>query len=296
MRQITQAWRLALGRSPSNAERTAALAYLKQFPATNPSTPHALTLVFDMKAGLRLWLRADQGVTAGAGGKVSAWADQSGQGHTAAQAAAAAQPLFVPAVLNGKPALRFNGAGQFLTLAGQVLTSQQFTIFAVALDRTTNGAHREIFSNWNNTGNIGTSLFFGITGASSVRLSDAFAPAGTLVKPQEPFVLTGIASKNEVTVYQNRSEIAKLASALPTRNLTAPYVLGQQGNINGEFWNGDISEILVYDRALNPAETAQVWEMLHQRYGIAPQIKPADRALTSLCHVLFNMNEFLYID
>ena len=73
-------------------------------------------------------------------------------------------------------------------------------------------------------------------------------------------------------------------------------MIGQQGNINGEFWNGDIFEILIFDRALNMEEREAIWELLHQRYGLAPRTPPADAALASLCRVLMNANEFLYVD
>ena len=44
------------------------------------------------------------------------------------------------------------------------------------------------------------------------------------------------------------------------------------------------------------AERDQVWDSLAARYGIAPRPKPVDAALASLCHVLLNSNEFLYVD
>jgi len=109
-------------------------------------------------------------------------------------------------------------------------------------------------------------------------------------------VLTGVSAPDSVAVYQNRTEIAKKVTPMATRKLDGPYVIGQQGNINGEFWNGDILEIRVYNRGLNDAEREQVWDELQARYGIAAKPKPVNEALVSLCHVLFNTNEFVYVD
>jgi hypothetical protein len=97
-------------------------------------------------------------------------------------------------------------------------------------------------------------------------------------------------------VYQNRNEIAKKVSPLAPRKLDGPYVIGQQGNIDGEFWNGDILELRVYNRALTEAEQERVWDELNARYGVAARPKPVDAALVSLCHVLMNANEFVYVD
>ena len=184
----------------------------------------------------------------------------------------------------------------FLTIPAQVLKSQQFSIFAVVSDWSSNGMHREIFSNWNAPGNIGSALFLGATGPASARLSDDFSPVGALAHKEQPFILTGIAGEGSVAVYQDRNEIARKVSPLAMRNLTGPYVIGQQGNINGEFWNGDIMELRIYNRALNDAERDQVWDDLQKRYGLAPRPKPVNPGLVSLCHVLLNANEFLYID
>jgi len=55
------------------------------------------------------WYEADEGVTLN-GSYVSAWADKSGNGNTAYQTTAAAQPLLVlGATPSGQPVLRFDG-------------------------------------------------------------------------------------------------------------------------------------------------------------------------------------------
>jgi hypothetical protein len=229
-------------------------------------------------------------------GRVVRWEDQSGNGFLAEQPVAEARPEIDVAALNGQPALRFDGKGRFLSIPKQVLTSQQFTVIAVASDRTDGTASRQILSNWRRDANVGTSVFLGLTGPGAVRLSDAFSPAGILEGPARPFVLTAVSELEGPAVYQNRRALAARAVALPPRNLLPPYVIGQQGNINGEFWNGEIAEILVYDRALSERERSQVWDWLGRRYGIAPPPAPQLAALRSLCRVLLNTNEFVYVD
>ena len=223
------------------------------------------------------------------------WVDAAGS-HSAVPPMEAARPVLIPGALNGKPAVRFDGQGRFLSVAGQVIHSQQFSIIAVVNDHATDGKHREIFSNWNSIGNVAPAVFLGLTSASNVRLTDFFAPAGTVSRPADPFIMTAIAGTDDARTYQNRTEIARIANALPKRNLEFPYVIGQQGNINGEFWNGDIMEIQVYDHALTDREREAIWDDLNKRYSIAPKPKPVDPALASLCKVLFNTNEFIYVD
>jgi len=327
--QVREAWQLALGRAPTDAEARAALAHLdaqrrrfaerlgvpvddpeQDIPdepddgqSPQPSTPDTLP----QSDKLALWLRADQGVEADDAGRVQKWQDQSPAGHHAAQERESARPLLVRDAVSGRPALRFDGQSRFLHVQGQVLASQQHTIFAVASDNGGPG-HREIFSNWNGgAGNSVTSMFLGLTGQATVRFSDNFAPAGEVTEPAKPFVLSAISDEGEAAVYQNAGLLARRETPLAPRNLETAYVVGTQGNINGEFWNGDIAELIVFDRALYELERRQVVHYLAERYGIdlaspataeeeAIPMSPELLALASLCHVLLNTNEFIYVD
>ena len=99
-------------------------------------------------------------------------------------------------------------------------------------------------------------------------------------------------------MYVNGTSIAS-SQPISGRVLAGPYVVGTQGNYNAEYWLGDISELLVYDRVLSRPELAQVWGYLAQKYNLRLEVGEADPqrlALASLCHVLFNTNEFIYID
>src|ERR1051325_1040571 len=69
-----------------------------------PASAQTLTV----KNGLQLWLKADAGVSTGAGGIVTAWQDQSGKGNNAAQTTPDSSPLLVNNAINGKLVLRFN--------------------------------------------------------------------------------------------------------------------------------------------------------------------------------------------
>ena len=104
-------------------------------------------------------------------------------------------------------------------------------------------------------------------------------------------------------ILYNGSVMASRSSSLSPRKLGGSYVIGQQGNIDGEYWTGDIAEILVYNRQLSAAELRRVGELLAKKYSVPflsrGSIRDSDpelRALASVCHVLLNTNEFLYVD
>jgi hypothetical protein len=233
--------------------------------APNPGTYYPpLTLT----NGLALWLAADFGVT-NSSGRVSGWADQSGAGHHASQPNSANQPTLVANQLNGLPVVRFGSGGdRFLTLVGQVITSQQFTIIVVTRDHLTAVSYRELISNWDWAW-AGNSVFFGHASQAPVvvRFTDDFASAGTVANPASFFMLTGVSGRNSVAVCQNTRVIASRGTPLIWRKLDGlPYVVGRQGTLNGEYWRGDIAELLVCNRELLAGELTQVWQYLGDKY------------------------------
>ena len=223
--------------------------------------------------GLTLWLEADKGLASDG----STWADQSGLGNNAA-ALPAGNPTVVPGVFNGLPAVEFNG--QAMSFAAPVITTQQFTIVVLVVDKTnkhsTNTGFREIFSNWDGT-NSDTSVFLGTAyiKPTKVRFTDAIGGqdqgqtgVGTIGNPQNGFVLTGVSSATDAEVYLGGKLLYNLTTALPPRDLSTSFYLGQQGSFAGEYWNGDIEEILVYNVALTPKQIKQDQAYLKAKYGI----------------------------
>ena len=67
-------------------------------------------------ANLLVWYRADLGITLN-GSTVSAWADQSGNGHHLVQGTAVNQFDYIASALNGKPGLRSADSLRFMTNA-----------------------------------------------------------------------------------------------------------------------------------------------------------------------------------
>ena len=297
------AWLATLGRLPSPTEISFARMHLnaqtERFSALPKVKPIQTEQV--LERGITLHLRASEGIEQDTDGRVSRWKDLSSSGHDASQADAPRRPTWIADGINGKPAIRFDGQRRFLQLAGQVLTSQQFTIFAVVRD-SGGQSHRTLFSNWNGAaGNAGTSLFLGTTSGSAVRLSDDFAGVGHLTTQQNPFLLIGHSTTDDVRIFQNLTELARKQTPLALRNLKTAYVLGQQGNIDGEYWYGDLAELLVFNRSLTDVERVTISRDLLNRYAITTTADPAapsprELALASLCHVLLNSNEFVYVD
>ena len=311
--QVRHAWSRILRRQPEAAEIELSLRHLKaqqtrfskaQEKASEENVVSKASRPESPTSALRFHLRADQAVVERVGDIefVVSVRDLSGHGHLSQQESQEARPRLQQNGFGGKPTLIFDGQGDFLHVSGNLLEQPDCTLICVVSDDQGTG-HREIISNWNGSqGNSGRSVFLGLTAERVVRFSDAFSPGNELRDRSQPFILSATNDSQQAAVYQNGRELG-MGASLPDRRLDTAWVIGQQGNIDGEFWQGGIAEIRLYDRALSLFERQFVERELAEYYGIeipeetqAEMITPESFALASLCHVLMNSNEFLYVD
>ncbi|KYG02836.1 hypothetical protein BE21_54215 [Sorangium cellulosum] len=213
------------------------------------------------RSGLKLWLRADAGITASAG-KVSSWQDQSGNGNTAANPAAAAQPTLVSNALNSKPVVRFHGA-QSLYLARQ-LEPTRFTVFVVGKNSKASETYSMILGPGNSTPNNqlrwengGQALFVGIGNSMPVVTS-------TIGNTRVYHALSARYDGSTMAVYRD----GRLASS-HSFTTTGPWILLQIGAwFSSYFMEGDLAEILVYERALSDGARGAVNGYLRSTYAL----------------------------
>lgn len=224
--------------------------------------------------GLKLWL--DAGVLAT--GAVALWPDLSGNGNHATQTTGANQPTCVANVVNGHAVVRFNGTSNFLSIAN-ILGSRLFstntaTLFIVG--RSNSPANRGSFIQWNpgvNTNWVNVHLpwsdgvlywdFGHISSGGRVTIA---MPAGWL----DAFHATTL-WRNSTTgqIYADGSQLASsgMTDALDN-TITANFVVGSNSN-DSAFLNGDIAEIIIYNRALLTSERQSVERYLANKYNIA---------------------------
>ena len=324
--QARRAWRYVLQREATDREIQLAVTHMTRqrqaFASKSElelNSPKPPLQAGGLPTDLVLHLDAAYGIETDDDQRIVRWLDRSGKDHHASMEDPARRPVLESPVLEspvldspvldspakeGTPAhVRF-APPQYMKLAGQVITNQQFSIVTVVSDQGKPG-HREIFSNWNGgAGNSTSSIFLGMTAEAAVRLSDDFSNVGSIDRRETTFILSAVQSDTNAILRQNGRPLTQLGRSLSPRNLATPYVIGQQGNIQGEYWQGTMSELLVFDRALDKNELANVEQTLAKRYGLKwsdaspPAIArtPDQQALQSLCHVLLNSSEFLYID
>ncbi len=217
-------------------------------------------------SGLNLWLKADAVRGVAEGDPVAIWPDSSRGGHNATQGEIARRPTFVASAFSGRPALRFNGNGQYFAsnLIGPGGSGLTFFVVAkgsqyqsmlrfqgdgyVIYPWSYGGPQRFINSNDGGTGD-GINTGF-VVGEANI---------GTAVwKADTP---------NGMRTYRNGSLIAQRNtnnSVLPANSLR----IGSYGDGWGEFPNADIAEILVYNQALSNDARRNVERYLAGKYAV----------------------------
>ena len=240
----------------------------------------AATLPFT--TGLKLWLDATTGVTT-SGSTVTGWADQSGNSHDGSHTSGS--PQLVGGAINGLPAINFDGAADYFALAGgAVLASDSFTIFAIATDTGPSAGYRNIYSNWD-AGNSWSSVFLGTADgtspARSGRVTDGLYATDVITDPTTPFISWGVyqGGVNAELFLDGASVGSEAQNDQPAddtnpngkRDVSTLSYIGQQGSFPGEYWQGLIGEVLVYEGALTPAEQAEVYGYLYAKWVVVPE-------------------------
>jgi hypothetical protein len=209
---------------------------------------------------LHLWLRADVGVTAPVG-RVSDWTDQSGNGRNAVMPIASRQPELFPGVLNGNPVVRFAGA-QSLGLS-VFAGPTTFTVFIVGRNTKTSGESIILGpggSSPNNQlrwENDTQALFVGTGNDLPVTIS-------TIGNTRVFHALSTRYDGGTMTVYRDGDQTSS-----DSFTTSGPWIFASIGSFFSEdFMEGDLAELLIYDRALSEVERQTVNAYLRSKYAL----------------------------
>lgn len=254
-----------LGRSATSAPVSVTVT------GSAPATP--------VNTGLKVWLKADAGITTNPDGTVATWADQSGNANDATQANPAAAPLVTASAINGKPALTFGPtattANQFLEIsdAGTAFTTGDFSTFVIA--RFTNYATYRVLWSKCTAGMAapfdwwfqpGTGRAHAYRGNGATFGGPVAAPLGN---PAGIFTAVGLtAAGTTISHYAGFSDNGSGTIPNATASLGSPLRIGQRDDGVVQM-QGEIAEILIYDRAVSAIERSNVVSYLCSKYGLA---------------------------
>lgn len=227
---------------------------------------------------LGLWLKADTlGLTLNE--PVAAWSDQTAYQHDFSQSTAAARPLYISNVINGKPAVRFDGVNDLLessylpvtganprsvtTVLSNLILKTDSTVFSWGGEHDYGNAFGlETFSQKNNS-------FTSFTFGSYVHLSTGTAYPASFASPAlgTPYIVTMQYDGTRFLYYVNGQAKGTYAQGINTttvRNMR----IGSRIYSNGYF-SGDLAEIMVHQNLPSSSEREKLECYLSLKYQIA---------------------------
>ncbi|KOR33688.1 hypothetical protein AM228_28385, partial [Planktothricoides sp. SR001] len=222
---------------------------------------------------LKLWLKADAITGATNSAAVGTWNDSSGNSIALSQPNAANQPIYKTAGLNNVPTLSFNGSSQYYEVAYNAsLNPAQFTVITVTQVAGGTGTFRSPITSRNSGPQQGYILYAQDDNKWSSWLPQSpwnFATDSTALTFNTGYITSGSYNGSQNTLSVNGTQTS---TALTTfiQNTSKPLRVGAGTTETTPNWffNGDISEVILYDKALNNAERTLVDNYLGAKYNI----------------------------
>lgn len=227
--------------------------------------------------GLQLWLNADS-LSLQNGAAVSQWADQSGNNNNVSQPVAGSQPIYQSNILNGHPVVRFDGVSQYLsgaTTPGLMPTTA--TVIAVYRPLSVLSHSQRIISQPHNPAYAQPAVSWSLSAGSpnntipkaqfAVASTKYETPAGGSTPLVVANMLVSTCDGSAHRFYLNGALVGSTTVAGGIA-YAAPQSFYVGTDLGGESLNGDVAEVLVYNRVLTDGERKNVELYMGDKYGI----------------------------
>jgi hypothetical protein len=228
----------------------------------------------NLPKGMILWLANDIGIEASGTG-VSAWRDQSGNGADALQGVPASQPALVSGN-SGMKAVAFDGKADSMAIIGVPINSltgmSVFIVSSASIDVFDAGYGLKAILGWQESAAWGGTYFGAYQTSAHFRFGTT--QAGNENSVPITFSRTQSFGLNE-WVHNGTSDSMLLngqglgifpGKQAAINGVTSAALLGS--SLNNSFFSGEVSEVIVYNRALTDAERQAVELYLMGKYRL----------------------------
>lgn len=237
---------------------TAALLFLPTLKAQTPPTGNLL-----------VWLKADAGVALSDTNVVS-WTNQVANGIVFNAPTTPTRPTLSTNVVNGLPAIRFDGSRRLTSNLGRVLTNA--TIFTLCQFNITNSDNDYVYTLGTPTGSGSQMTLSRLDGDDAYHYDGSIENSPDTTIPPFAFqVFTQVYGEGGATNHQTYMNLFEMIDSQANN----PYSVNASNTTLGNwssssyYFVGDMVEWLVYDRVLNFDERRQVAEYLRQRAALS---------------------------
>lgn len=271
----------------------------------------------DIDTGLLLWLDAsdpdndgDNTNNPANGTSVTSWSDRSGNGNNARILSGQGSPTYRPSSnINSVPAMRFvrsaGNSGQVFEVPGvdiRATTRPDVTIFAVY--RASNPVSGQLFGVWGQDNGSWDRFFIsngyngttnGVVGLGPTQGGFQVNGAGdgttrlvTVLYDGNVSGSTNSGPTNGSKIYFDGAEVNQFTDSTHPTNAQSTFRIGWDGDDSA--FNGDIAEIIIYDRVLSDTDVNTVSTYLADKYGVSLAPTVTTNAATSITRTTATLN------
>lgn len=210
------------------------------------------------------WLKADAVTGVSDGAALGSWTDTA-EPSRAVTSSSTARPLYIASGIGSLPTVRFDGVNDYLGESSKPVATQPTTIFVVmkpaVADRTMSVFHGD---GPGGDGSHSQALFMSSGGEISGYAGSVLTGPGLTanVPVIVEMVLNGGTSKIQVN-----GGTASTGS-VGSDTYPAGLLVGAGSNLAGEWFEGDVSEVVYYTGAVSDSDRSAVRAALGAKYGI----------------------------
>ncbi len=236
--------------------------------ATGPTGPSAGSFTPANLTSLYCWLDANAEAFAD-NDPVGTWTDQSGNGKSVTQSTSGSKPTFKTNIINGKPALRFDGTDDVLNWATNALTgltaAELFIVLKVDADPAAGATTSGIWTLGSHGGANTDAYPFTDSiiydGAMSTVRKTTGNPTAVLTNPH---IYNIVSMSGEWTSRIN--EAVHFTTATNTVGFASAAMIGL--SIASNFLKGYVAEFILCSAKLTNFKRSQVGDYLATKYGL----------------------------
>jgi len=224
-----------------------------------------------------LWLDAsDSSSVIRSGSNVTGWNDKSTSANNATNGGIGTYPTYTQ-TQNGKNVISFDGASQFLSLTSSKLPNgtASFSVFLVGRSILSSASVQYIFR-WGVSTIGGSYQLITTKSVSNITLQQDYSGSTASTDNTNVngsyFILSNVSTTSATAPHRNGTIFTSLNNY--SYNINATGGTSFIGSLNGSqfFLNGNIGEIIVYNRALTTNERQQIETYLSNKWNISTAV------------------------
>ena len=234
-----------------------------------------ITWIVSSVGDLSLWLKADS-LSLADGDIVENWRDHSVSNANMSQSTLNLRPIYHTNMQNGKPSITFDGSDDYMEAGDIEVHSNINGLTVIAVARAHDNTEANIFAKYGYGGaflhrEIKLANGYCIISPDGAHDPNYIADLSFTTNAFQIAKLIWTPGNSHDVYLDGNLEDTSIHATAEIQDLDASLVVGTIKSTDGsttQFWNGEISEIIIYSKALTAGEQTSIRDYLCNKYNL----------------------------